>query len=275
MDAILPVEGGNLQALWQAFGMIIVSELGDKTFLIAAILAMRHPRLVVFAGAFSSLVVMSILSAEMGHLLPTLLPKKWTQFAAALLFLVFGGKMVLEAREMQGGSGAIQQEMREVEEELEMDETRHGDAAPLHAMEAGEEVVDAPAPAYRRAANSVKDGVRNLCGLLFGPVFIQAFLLTFLGEWGDRSQIATMVLAAAHNVYIIALGTIVGHSCCTAIAVIAGRWLATKISVKHVTYGGAALFLVFALIFFRDAFTFSEPMPHQELGEHDKDWIPR
>lgn len=30
---------------------IILSEIGDKTLLISAILAMRHPRLVVFLGA--------------------------------------------------------------------------------------------------------------------------------------------------------------------------------------------------------------------------------
>ena len=40
------------QAVLQSFAMIIFSEIGDKTFRIAAILAMRHPRLLVFAGAF-------------------------------------------------------------------------------------------------------------------------------------------------------------------------------------------------------------------------------
>lgn len=31
--------------------MILVTEIGDKTFFIAAVLAMRHGRLVVYAGA--------------------------------------------------------------------------------------------------------------------------------------------------------------------------------------------------------------------------------
>ena len=115
----------SVQALVQAFAMIIVSEIGDKTFLIAAILAMRHPRMLVFAGAFGSLVVMSILSAAMGHLLPTLIPRSWTQAAAALLFLVFGTRMFVEARQMEGGSGKIQEEMREAEEEIEDDDAEH------------------------------------------------------------------------------------------------------------------------------------------------------
>ena len=115
----VPAVGGDessLQALVQAFAMIIVSEIGDKTFLIAAILAMRHPRAVVFAGAFGSLVVMSALSASLGHLLPTLIPKRWTQVLAAVLFLVFGYKMLQEAREMKAGNDKIREEMKEAEE---------------------------------------------------------------------------------------------------------------------------------------------------------------
>lgn len=48
---------------------------GDKTFLIAAIMATRHPRITVFGGAFASLVVMSILSAALGKVILGLIPK--------------------------------------------------------------------------------------------------------------------------------------------------------------------------------------------------------
>lgn len=39
---------------------ILVTELGDETFIIAAIMAMRHPRLVVYAGAMSALGFMTV-----------------------------------------------------------------------------------------------------------------------------------------------------------------------------------------------------------------------
>src|SRR5262249_50301473 len=55
-----------------SFAMIIISELGDKTFLIAALMAMRHSRGVVFFAAFSSLLVMTVLSAALGHAVPHL-----------------------------------------------------------------------------------------------------------------------------------------------------------------------------------------------------------
>jgi putative Ca2+/H+ antiporter (TMEM165/GDT1 family) len=55
-----------------SFAMIIISEIGDKTFLIAALMAMSHDRGVVFAAAFGALLVMSVLSAALGHAVPHL-----------------------------------------------------------------------------------------------------------------------------------------------------------------------------------------------------------
>jgi putative Ca2+/H+ antiporter (TMEM165/GDT1 family) len=195
------VEESPVQALMNSFFMIIASEIGDKTFLIAAILAMRHPRIVVFCGAFGSLVVMSILSAEMGHILPTLIPKKWTQAAAACLFLVFGVKMMMEGRAMKPGSDKIREEMKEAEEEIEGDDAVHeangGEAIPLEDLEAGNARARSPA-APSTQTRSLVEGARNFCSFFLGPVFVQAFVLTFLGEWGDRSQIATIALGAAH-----------------------------------------------------------------------------
>ncbi|OAX32083.1 UPF0016-domain-containing protein, partial [Rhizopogon vinicolor AM-OR11-026] len=248
------------EVLIRSFMMIIFSEIGDKTFLIAAILAMRHPRLVVFAGAFGSLMLMSVLSAALGHILPTLIPKKWTQISAGVLFLVFGSKMLLEAREMQGGNEKIQEEMKEAEEEIEGDD-ESGDSIPLERLEEGEgngDMISSSTNSRKRSQGlGIAEGVRNFCSLILGPVFVQAFVLTFLGEWGDRSQIATIALGAAHNVYLVTLGTVIGHACCTALAVVGGRYVSSKISVKHVTLGGGVLFLIFGVIYLYDSLAIS------------------
>lgn len=53
---------GFLHAFVASLSVIVVSELGDKTFFIAAIMAMRHPRLTVFIGAIGALALMTILS---------------------------------------------------------------------------------------------------------------------------------------------------------------------------------------------------------------------
>ncbi|THU93441.1 UPF0016-domain-containing protein [Dendrothele bispora CBS 962.96] len=253
------------EALIQSFAMIIVSEVGDKTFLIAAILAMSNPRITVFAGAFGSLVVMSILSAAMGHILPTLIPRKWTQLAAAVLFLVFGSKMLMEGRAMGPGNEKMEEEMKEAAEEIEEDDAKHdgtgrvgedGNVIPLEEMEEGGRSVDhgVARSSKKKAEGSIVEGARNFCSFFLGPVFVKAFVLTFLGEWGDRSQIATIALGAAHNAYLVAAGTIIGHACCTGAAVIGGKYISTKISVRNITLGGAVLFLLFGIVYFYEAF---------------------
>lgn len=56
---------GFLHAFLASLSVILVSELGDKTFFIAAIMAMRHPRLIVFAGAIAALALMTVLSGKL------------------------------------------------------------------------------------------------------------------------------------------------------------------------------------------------------------------
>jgi putative Ca2+/H+ antiporter (TMEM165/GDT1 family) len=71
--------------------------------------------------------------------------------------------------------------------------------------------------------------------------------MTFLAEWGDRSQITTIILAARENLWGVISGGIIGHSICTGLAVIGGRILASKISVRTVTLVGGVVFIIFAI----------------------------
>ncbi|KAG0637575.1 hypothetical protein HOY80DRAFT_251902 [Tuber brumale] len=267
-----------------SFIMIIFSEIGDKTFLIAALMAMKHPRVLVFTAALGSLIVMSILSAVLGHAVPTLIPKRFTNFLAAGLFLVFGVRMVLEGLRMEKGTANVQEEMKEVEQELEEKAAgRERGASISRNLESG--LVSSPSrgglgirrstssPAlsdsdeddYERArgkSGSGKarmtslEGIQNLAGLLLSPAWVQTFVMTFLGEWGDRSQIATIAMAAGQDYWYVTIGAISGHAICTGIAVVGGRMLASRISVRNVTLGGAGAFLVFGIIYLCEAFYF-------------------
>jgi len=104
--------------------------------------------------------------------------------------------------------------------------------------------------------------VRRVLFSCFSRIFLQAFTMTFMAEWGDRSQIATVILAAREvysftlndtneflmnftrnnlinvcflnlqDVLGICIGGILGHSLCTGLAVLGGRMIAQKISVR-------------------------------------------
>ena len=79
---------------------------------------------------------------------------------------------------------------------------------------------------------SMVSGLNNLFSLLLSPAWVQTFVMTFLGEWGDRSQIATIAMAAGSDYWWVTGGAVVGHGCCTAIAVIGGRAIAGKVSMR-------------------------------------------
>lgn len=208
--------GGFWKGFTSGVAMILATEIGDKTFFIAAVLSMRQQRSAVFFGAVLSLYVMTVLSSIMGLVLPKLVPVKYTHILGGVLFLYFGVKLLFDAKGMEGNQ--VSDELEEVEEEL------------LHPKkdEESQQVV---------STNSIRNG--------FSQIAIQSFTLTFLAEWGDRSQIATIALSAAKNPYGVTLGGCIGHTICTGMAVLGGRMLAARISEKTVSTGGGIIFLLF------------------------------
>lgn len=107
---------GFIGGFISSFSMIVVSELGDKTFFIAAIMAMRHARLTVFAGAITALGLMTVISALFGGYVTTLIPKYYTYYISTALFALFGMKMLYDGIQMGEDEG--QEELEEVQANL-------------------------------------------------------------------------------------------------------------------------------------------------------------
>ncbi|XP_075104455.1 GDT1-like protein 4 isoform X2 [Nicotiana tabacum] len=175
------------QGFTKSLAMTVLSEIGDKTFFAAAILAMRHPRRLVLSGCLGALIVMTILSAVVGWAAPNLVSRKWTHHITTLLFLGFGVWSLWDAfhdRESE--------ELAEVEAELDADITANGGAT----------------KEKNKDSDELKKQRRPLLTQFFSPIFLKAFSITFFGEWGDKSQLATIGLAADENPLGVVLGGI-------------------------------------------------------------------
>jgi Ca2+/H+ antiporter, TMEM165/GDT1 family len=202
-----------LEAFTSSLLLITSQELGDKTFFIAMILAMRYPRRWVFLGAIAALAAMTVISVAAAQLL-RFLPNAVTHWAFVILCFGFGGWLCWQASRM----------------------TQADEKEPL--QEATEEV---------ECFESYKDQ-RALQKNLPWVVFLEALSLTFVAEWGDRTQFATVALGVQQNLMGVILGGILGHAICALIAVLGGRWAAGHISERLVTWIGGLLFLLFGAI---------------------------
>jgi len=187
--------------------MILISEIGDKTFFIAAIMAMRHSQITVFLGAIGALGVMTALSAALGWAAPALISKQYTHYLAIALFFFFGFRSLYESLVNWQGGG-MDAELAETEKEL-------------------------------AASKKAKKNKGELA------VLLETFVITFLAEWGDRSQIATIGLAASEDPFGVTLGGVVGHAVCTGAAVLGGKHMALYVSERAVAITGGALFVLF------------------------------
>lgn len=110
-----------IHAFFASLSVIVVSEIGDKTFFIAAIMAMKHPRCTIYVGAMLALGLMTLLSALLGNILTKLIPRTYTYYASSVLFALFGLKMLREGWQMDASDASEEYEeansaLREQEE---------------------------------------------------------------------------------------------------------------------------------------------------------------
>ncbi|XP_068658020.1 protein PAM71-homolog, chloroplastic [Aristolochia californica] len=203
-----------------AFTLIFVSEIGDKTFFIAALLAMQYEKGLVLLGSMGALSLMTILSVVIGRIFHSVPAQFQTtlpigEYAAVALLMFFGFKSIKDAWQ------------------LPSDVTKSSKESP----ELGELV---------EAEQLVKEKVAKR---LTNPLEItwKSFSLVFFAEWGDRSMLATIALGAAQSPWGVAGGAIAGHLVATFIAILGGAFLAKYISEKLVGYLGGVLFLIFAV----------------------------
>ncbi|GFQ02241.1 gdt1-like protein 2 chloroplastic, partial [Phtheirospermum japonicum] len=163
-----------------AFSLIFVSEIGDKTFFIAALLAMQYEKVLVLLGSMGALSLMTILSVIIGRIFHSVPAQFQTtlpigEYAAVTLLMFFGLKSIKDAWDLPSTvAKSGEPENKESDEFVEAEEL-------------------------------VKEKVSKR---LSNPLEIiwKSFSLVFFAEWGDRSMLATIALGAAQVLTLLDKG---------------------------------------------------------------------
>ncbi|MDP5123875.1 MAG: TMEM165/GDT1 family protein [Cyanobium sp. MAG_04] len=202
----------SLAAFGSSLTAITLAELGDKTFFMALILAVRHRARWVFIGSFAALTAVTLISLALGYGLRELLPQSLVPWLAAVLFLSFGIKLLIDAQGM--AANAATEEKAEAEQVINTAESS-------------------------KAFNTA------------WAVIWEAFALVFIAELGDRTQFTTIFMATAPAQVFsfggLLAGTLLGHALVTWLAVGAGKWIGQWVNERLLYRLSGGLFLVFGL----------------------------
>lgn len=184
-----------MQAFFVSAGVVAAGEIGDKTQLLALVLAARFGKpLPIIAGIVTATLVNHALAGLLGNFVRIALPPEALRWVVAISFF----------------------------------------AVAAWALKPDSLAADAPTPMSRWG--------------VFGVTTV-AF---FLAEIGDKTQVATMVLAAQFDSLVsVVLGTTVGMLVADVPVVLIGKSASKKIPFKAVRLVAAALFAalgVYALL---------------------------
>jgi putative Ca2+/H+ antiporter (TMEM165/GDT1 family) len=179
--------GGQVEAILSSFALVAVSEMGDKTQLLAFSLASRYRRpWTVMGGILVATLLNHGLASWLGTWVSAQVPPRIMALALAATFVGFG-LWTLRPDELK---------------ESEREER-------------------------------------------FGP-FVTTAVLFFLAEMADKTQLATIALAAQYrSVVLVTAGTTLGMLASDGLAVFLGARLAAHVQVRWIRLGAASVFFAF------------------------------
>lgn len=179
----------QLKIIFNSFLLVSLTEMGDKTQLLAFVLATRFKKpWAIFAGIFVATVFNHLLASSVGVWVSNAVSPQILKWLLAATFLVFAVWIMIPDKE----------------EELE---------------------------------KTTK----------WGP-FLTTAVTFFLAEMGDKTQIATVTLAAKyHNFLLVTVGTTLGMMLTDGLAVFFGDRMTKFIPMKWIHAGAAILYVVFAI----------------------------
>lgn len=181
-----------MEAFLISSGVVALAEIGDKTQLLALLLAVRFkkPYTIILAILLAT-IANHALAGLLGTWLTTLLPLDTLRWVLGISFILMAGWLLIP-------------------DKLDASDARAG---------------------------------RHL------GVFGTTLLMFFLAEMGDKTQIATVMLAAQYQTFIlVVLGTTLGMMIANVPVVFAGEQLAQRIPVRLVHIIAAVIFWVLGLL---------------------------
>ena len=179
-----------MNIIFNSFLMVAITEMGDKTQLLAFVLASRFKKpWTILAGILVATILNHLLAAWVGHWVSTAISPDLLRYILSAIFILFAIWILIPDRD---------------------------------------------------------EGLKESGQM---GAFMTTLVAFFLAEMGDKTQVATVALAAHYSAfYSVVAGTTVGMLIANVPAVLLGDKVATKVPLKLVHGIASALFAVLGLL---------------------------
>jgi putative Ca2+/H+ antiporter (TMEM165/GDT1 family) len=179
-----------LEALGVSTGVVALAEIGDKTQLLAIVLAAKFRKPVpIILGILAATLLNHAAAATLGYFIASFLTGQTFQLVVGVAFIVMAGWALIPDKEDEGAAKASH-----------------------------------------------------------GGVFLTTLIAFFFVEIGDKTQIATSLLAAQfNNILFVTIGTTLGMMIANVPAVLLGETVTRIVPLKYVRIGAAVLFALIGL----------------------------
>lgn len=179
----------SLEAILNSFMLVAASEMGDKTQLLAFVLASRFRKpWPVFWGIFVATLLNHALAAWVGETVAQFIPANYLRWGLAAIFIIFAFWILIPDKEG--------------------DAREHG----------------------------------------HWGAFLTTVVSFFIAEMGDKTQLATVALAARYqDIVMVTIGTTLGMMVSNGLAVFFGDKITQRISMKWIRIFSCVLFIAFGV----------------------------
>ena len=235
-----------LSSFGYSFSIIFLSDITDKSIFLIIFLSKKLPSLTLFLVSLSSVLLMNYLSILLGYYLPKLISLTYMKIIAFILFTTFG---ILSLIESQKKDEKINELMELTKKEFSDTENDYSLMVEDNEIETDVESNKELFPSILRTDTNVSEfshSSRTSEGSNYGTITAIFFALC-LSDFGDKSQLAIITMAALYNIYGILLGSTLALIGTVTLAVLFGNWISEKVSPKKLLLIGGLIFLTFGM----------------------------
>ena len=233
-----------LSSFGYSLSFIFITDITDKSVFLIIFLTKRLSSLALYLVSLTSVLSMNYLSILLGYYLPKLISHIYLEIIAFILFTTFGILSLIESRKENEKLNNLIELSKKETNDSENDYSLMGEELETD-LESNKELL-LPSILRSNSISSISNNNNNNNELNIGLI-IGIFFALCLSDFGDKSQIAIITMAAIYNIYGIILGSTIALIGTITIAVLFGKWLTDKISPKTLLLIGGFIFLAFGI----------------------------